>query len=607
MALLSFLGLGGPPPVTQTARLDPSLPTAGSPPSAYPAVDPGIERRTVEEMIAANQGFIDRIKLCYGCDRPTFERDLLIPIRNYAAFVNLLPATSDNFYCSAGGLFRLGLEVGFFALQGTDGHIVSGRATISTRRHLEPRWRQATFLAGLCSELHRTLSQVVVADEKGEVWPAFMQPLTTWLTNRRAPRFFVRWLADHQESRALGLFALPHIIPRETMQHLATDNTVAVPHLLSCLAGSPLYREQNILVDLVKRAAALVIDRDLIASANRYGRPILGAHIERYLLDAMRRLVATDQRWSPNADRSRVWLSTDGLFLVWPNAAADICKLLEQDELPGIPKAPDTMLEILRSAGVLAVKADDEPLWSISPPPGKAVMDAVKLASPDILLPPHGEATKPIPASIIARKVTDSQAAPRAPAAATVSVPSPAATKPRRDAPASEGAKEPSTPGLFEEHPCPPPPRIVTEHGELLGAESGEAPHPAIPAQPTPAVSPKSKPRPVMFTLKPSFRLLPQVRDALVIAIESLNGDAKAAVAVTVAQGVFIPLDFFKRQQLDASVVLRSLSECEMAIADGRSRVTTTQHEVGGKKEIGLVLKPEFVGGLNPADFAPSP
>ncbi len=110
-----------------------------------------------------------------------------------------------------------------------------------------------------------------------------------------------------------------------------------------------------------------------------------------------------------------------------------------------------------------------------------------------------------------------------------------------------------------------------------------------------------------MFTLKPSFRLLPQVRDALVIAIESLNGDAKAAVAVTVAQGVFIPLDFFKRQQLDASVVLRSLSECEMAIADGRSRVTTTQHEVGGKKEIGLVLKPEFVGGLNPADFAPSP
>jgi len=35
--------------------------------------------------------------------------------------------------------------------------------------------------------------------------------------------------------------------------------------------------------------------------------------------------------------------------------------------------------------------------------------------------------------------------------------------------------------------------------------------------------------------------------------------------------------------------------------------VTTTQHEVGGKKEIGLVLKTEFVGGLNPADFAPSP
>ena len=43
------------------------------------------------------------------------------------------PPPPDNFFCEAGRLFRLGLEVAFFALQGTDGHIVSGRATISTR------------------------------------------------------------------------------------------------------------------------------------------------------------------------------------------------------------------------------------------------------------------------------------------------------------------------------------------------------------------------------------------------------------------------------------------------------------------------------------------
>ena len=38
------------------------------------------------------------------------------------------------------------------------------------------------------------------------------------------------------------------------MQHLATANAVVVPQLLACLSGTALYREQNILVDLVKRA-----------------------------------------------------------------------------------------------------------------------------------------------------------------------------------------------------------------------------------------------------------------------------------------------------------------------------------------------------------------
>src|SRR5206468_11687476 len=133
-----------------------------------------------------------------------------------------------------------------------------------------------------------TLSHVVVTDERGEEWPAYLGPLTAWLAARHSKRFFVRWLSGAQEARALGLFALPHVVPAATMQHLASGNTVAVPQMLASLAAIPMYREQNILVDLVKRATALVIDRNLVANANRYGRPILGAHIERYLLDAMR-------------------------------------------------------------------------------------------------------------------------------------------------------------------------------------------------------------------------------------------------------------------------------------------------------------------------------
>ena len=213
----------------------------------------------------------------------------------------------------------------------------------------------------------------------------------------------MRWLANAQESRALGLFALPHIVSPATMQHLATANTIAVPQMLSCLAGTALYREQNILVDLVKRAAALVIDRDLIASANRYGRPILGAHLERYLIDAMRRLVVSHPAWAPNHERSRVWYGREGLFIVWPNAVNEIRKLLEEDELPGIPKAPDTILEILLGAGVFESRSTGQPLWTIEPPPGKTVIEAVKLAAPEILLPSYGQSAAPLTTPLVVR------------------------------------------------------------------------------------------------------------------------------------------------------------------------------------------------------------
>lgn len=585
MSLFSILrqrGAGRPP---ADARTEPTVDVAGC---DYPSVDPGVPVRSVDSIVAGHQDLISRVKLCYGADREAFEADLLVPIRHYAAFVNLLPATSDNFFCEVGGLFRLGLEVAFYSLQGTDGHIVSGRSTISTRRQLEPRWRHATFIAGLCCELHRTLSQIVVTDERGEEWPAYLGPLSGWLDRRRASRFFVRWLANAQESRALGLFALPHIVSPATMQHLATANTVAVPQMLSCLAGTALYREQNILVDLVKRAAALVIDRDLIASANRYGRPILGAHLERYLIDAMRRLVVAHPAWAPNHERSRVWYGREGLFIVWPNAVNEIRKLLEDDELPGIPKAPDTILEILLGAGVFERRGTGQPLWTIEPPPGKTVIEAVKLAAPEILLPSYAQSAAPLMAPLVVQ-------ASRGPAASAPN----AASRRAPDLVDIAGAAEPSpdtgaaaTGGDAVADPSSgqlaltPPVDVNAETGPPTDA-------PAAPAAP---VAPA-------FKLVAPLRLNPMVRDALAAAIASMNGDARAADAITVSSGVFVPLDHFKRRHVDIPVVLRSLAETGMTVAGSTSRAGTVQHEMRGQSELGFVIRPGFVEGLDPSDF----
>ena len=141
-----------------------------------------------KEVIAPHVELLKRLRDAYGAEEYVFERDIVSVVTRYARFVHLLPATADGHFRDAGGLFRMGLEVGFYALQATDGAIFSGRQTITQRSALEPRWRYATFLAGLLSELHCALNRFIVLTDRGREWPAYVTPLAVWLREERANR-----------------------------------------------------------------------------------------------------------------------------------------------------------------------------------------------------------------------------------------------------------------------------------------------------------------------------------------------------------------------------------------------------------------------------------
>jgi conjugal transfer pilus assembly protein TraI len=516
-----------------------------------------------EEVLEAHRELIDRIKICFGLDRETFEREVLTLIRRYADFVHLLPATPDNYFNAPGGLLRMGLEVAFFSLQGTDGHIFSGRSTISARRQLEPRWRHATFIAGLCCEIHRTLSQVVVVNESADQWPSYLLPLSVWLSQQRVSRFFPKWLSHAHESRALGLFALPRVIPAGVLQHLASGNSLVVPHMMASLSGIPLYREHNILDDLVRRSIALVVDRHLRARADHDGKAQLGSHLQRYLVDALRRLVSSNAAWKPNGDKSRVWFGAEGLFIVWPNAAIEIRNLLEAAEVPGIPKAAETMLEILLAAGVFEAQDASRATWQITPPGSKTSIEAVKLSSPAVLFAAIDSAPKPLAAPLLR-----ASAASSAPSASTASAAS---------AETSEKAADESSPGRQLRLPIESSTKVDQDAAIL------EVPE---------------------FELAAPMRLNPAVREALAQIVDTLNRDGTDVAACTISTGVFIPLVEFERRKIEPSLALRALSEVKMLVQPSGVTSRTTARDFGGEQKVGLVLSPHFVAGLDAANFA---
>ncbi|AEB85673.1 MULTISPECIES: MobH family relaxase [Comamonadaceae] len=561
----------------------------------FASSDPGFEALPLAAVIAGHQALLGRIKLCFGADRATFERELMPLVQGYARFVHLLPATPDNYFHTPGGLLQLGLETAFFSLQGTDAHIFSGRATISERRELEPRWRIATFIGGLCSELHRTLTHLIVTTADGEEWPAFLGGLTPWLEQRAADRYFVRWRANARESRGVGLFALTHVVPAEVLQMLGEGNSLVVPQLLASIAGVPQYREHNVLDELVRRSMALVIDRNLLASADRYGKPQYGSHLERYLVDALRRLAAGHSAWTPNRDKSRVWLGPEGLFLVWPGAAEDALSLLESDQLVGIPKSPHTLLDLLLEAKVFVAASAGHETWDIQPPGAKTAIEAVKLANPAILLAgldpqptalttnllaPSSPPTKP-PAQAANTKSAVAGDSP----AATATAPSPPTTSPPEVSAAATPAEQLS---------------LLEATGNTDAPETGQQEAPALVDAPA---SVPSGTEPSAIRLRAPMRLNPAVRKALADIVATLNDGASASNSCTVAEGVFVPLADFECRGIQPSIAIRALDDTRMIRHPQPGGPPTVSRQIRGTTVVGVILAPAHVEGLDPAAF----
>ncbi len=228
----------------------------------YPLATRGLPAIGVAEVMAPHADWLSRLRDAYGAEESTFERDIGSVVERYAQFVHLLPATRDSHFRHAGGLFRMGVEIAFYTLQASDGAIFSGRQTLSARSTLEPRWRYAAFLAGLCSELHRPLSHLSVRNEQGAEWPAYEQPLARWLQQTRSRRYYLRWVDAAPTTRPLGILAMTQVIAPAVLQSLAAGNSVIVPQCIAAVSGAVSSGEAGTLAALVRRAAAVVLEAE---------------------------------------------------------------------------------------------------------------------------------------------------------------------------------------------------------------------------------------------------------------------------------------------------------------------------------------------------------
>jgi conjugal transfer pilus assembly protein TraI len=367
----------------------------------YPPFLKGLPLPPIPRLIATQSDLIARLRreLALGADDDGSDRweSYIAPvIRGYAAFVHLIPASEAHHHSGAGGLYRHGLEAAVLAARASRGVMVGLDRPRSEQRRLEPRLRAAAALGGLLHDAGKAIHDVAATDETGRVtWSPIEADLDDWATRHGLARYFLRWREQraHGGHAVFNVIALKRILPPQVECWLSAPDPDLYSGLVAAVAG---VAHSSALVELVHEADRRSVEQDLREHRIEPIDTAVGVPVDRYLVDAMRRLLH-DGRWQVNVPGARVWLLRDlGLHLVWPAAARDITELLATDRVPGIPRDADTIAELLLERGLAVPRVDGlgrHPTWRLAPAPlaregQKTVsLTMLRLKEPGMLFP----------------------------------------------------------------------------------------------------------------------------------------------------------------------------------------------------------------------------
>lgn len=311
-------------------------------PSSYPAI-------SESDVWESNADIIHDIYANFSGSQKEWDELCLPLIRAYLNYVHLLPASQRHHHRHKGGLARHGLEVAYKALRIFETRLYALRVNPAQRKRTQASWRMAIFTAALLHDVGKPAADMVVTNDKGEAWDGFSEPLTTWLTQKRAKFYDITWRKDnrHKRHEATGVGIAMMITPVEVRRFIseAPVEDVMTPFMLSlqCNSGSEIYEA---VVKADKKSVEIDIKENGAATETGEAEP-LGLAIK----SAMRWLYQKGA-WKLNKPGGVLWSIEGNVLLVWPEAARSIVKQMMEERAVGIPTNPDVLADVLVQTGL---------------------------------------------------------------------------------------------------------------------------------------------------------------------------------------------------------------------------------------------------------------
>lgn len=332
----------------------------------YPPFMEGLPIYPPSALLATQKELVDGVRQIIA-NESLLNEHYIPSMMRLATLVQLLPASQAHHHRGAGGMLRHSLEVGLWALQQTEGKLIRGVVAPQQRRVIEPRWRLTVFLAGLCHDLGKVVTDLTVTDrENSQKWRPYKQGLHDWAKSHNVDSYFLHWVDGRGKKHVhVSSSLMDSVISKGTMDWISDGSTDALVWLTESLNNNP--GSTNQIHNFMVKADQLSVERDLKSMGVAMAGYEIGVPVERYLTDIMRRLVQ-EGIWRINEPSARVWNIEGTTYLVWPMAGEEIAKRTNDEGIPGLPKTPGGILDMMVEREIAFMRDDDgDPFYYISP------------------------------------------------------------------------------------------------------------------------------------------------------------------------------------------------------------------------------------------------
>jgi conjugal transfer pilus assembly protein TraI len=368
----------------------------------------------VDAILETQAPLIGRLQQASGLTRGVFDQLLMPVLHTLAAWVQLLPASEQHHHCGAGGLFRHSLEVAVLAGRLADGVIFASDLSPLRRKECEARWRAAVVIAGLLHDVGKPVSDVVVSDEAGDQrWQPLVESLSDWTQRNGLQQYYLHWRTGRGKAHEQqGLLLVPYLLPRPFLAWLTEPSQDMLQSIL--LAVACLDPESKV-SRLVLEADRLSVSQDLASDRVDPREAVNQLPLYQRIVTIMRHLLL-EGLWQVNVPEGRIWVLTDGVFVVWGGAAADIHSALVADAIPGVPRDEDFLADMLLDRGLAeappAGTENTERYWLISPELSSGetkspMLRTLKLSDAELLF--QGATPVPVAGSVIHQQESKSR------------------------------------------------------------------------------------------------------------------------------------------------------------------------------------------------------